>query len=47
MYWLMAAAMAGFAITLNIKVYWALFALAMASAWLYKRPEIKQNSSSA
>jgi protein-S-isoprenylcysteine O-methyltransferase Ste14 len=47
MSWLMGMAMAGFAITLNIKVYWVLFALAMASAWFYKRPETKEKSTPA
>jgi protein-S-isoprenylcysteine O-methyltransferase Ste14 len=47
MYWLMSVAIAAFAITLNIKVFWAIFAVAMASAWLYKRPEDKQDSASA
>ena len=42
MYWLMAAALAAFAITLNIKIFWGIFAFAFASSWLYKRPEIKQ-----
>jgi protein-S-isoprenylcysteine O-methyltransferase Ste14 len=47
MYWLMALAMAGFAFTLNIKVFWAVFAVAMASAWLQKKPQSKANSASS
>lgn len=47
MYWLMAAAIGGFAITLKVLVYWIGFGLAMSSAWLYKRPETKQDSASA
>jgi protein-S-isoprenylcysteine O-methyltransferase Ste14 len=38
MYWLLALAMASFAVTLNIKVFWAVFAVAMAASFLYKRP---------
>lgn len=41
MYWFMALAMASFAVTLNIKVFWGVFAVAFASSWLYKRPEKK------
>lgn len=44
MYWLMSLAIAGFAVTLNIKVYWAIFAVAMASVLFYKRPEAKHDS---
>lgn len=43
-YWLMSLAMAGFAVTLNLKVYWAIFAVAMVSVWFYKRPEEKHDS---
>jgi hypothetical protein len=39
MYWLLTLAMWFFAITLNIKIFWGIFAVAMASSWLYKRPE--------
>jgi protein-S-isoprenylcysteine O-methyltransferase Ste14 len=38
-YWFMALALASFAVTLNIKVFWGVFAVAFASSWLYKRPE--------
>jgi protein-S-isoprenylcysteine O-methyltransferase Ste14 len=38
-YWLMALAMAAFAFTLNIKIFWGIFAVAFASSWLYKRPK--------
>jgi protein-S-isoprenylcysteine O-methyltransferase Ste14 len=41
MYWLMAAAVAAFAATLNLKVFWAIFAVAFASSWLYKSPPEK------
>ena len=46
MYWLMAVALGGFAITLKILVYWIGFALAMSSAWVYKGPERKHDSAS-
>jgi protein-S-isoprenylcysteine O-methyltransferase Ste14 len=36
MYWLLTLAMASFAVTLNIKVFWGAFAVAMASSWLHK-----------
>jgi protein-S-isoprenylcysteine O-methyltransferase Ste14 len=39
MYWLIAAAMGVFAVTLNIKFFWGIFAVAMASAFFYKRPD--------
>jgi protein-S-isoprenylcysteine O-methyltransferase Ste14 len=38
MYWLMTAALAVFAVTLNIKLFWGLFALAMGTAFFYKGP---------
>lgn len=44
MYWLLVLAMASFAATLNIKIFWGLFAAAVASSWLYQRPETKQGS---
>lgn len=47
MYWLMALAIAGFAVTLNLKVYWAIFAVAIAAAWLYKAPEKTQGSAAS
>jgi len=39
MYWLSALAMSAFAITLNLKIFWGIFAVAIVSSWLYKRPE--------
>lgn len=47
MYWLMAVAMIVFAVTLNIRFFWGVFALAMASAFLYKRAEAKPDSTAA
>lgn len=47
MYWLMALAMTVFAVTLNIKLFWGLFAVAMISAFLYKGPLPKTDSSPA
>jgi protein-S-isoprenylcysteine O-methyltransferase Ste14 len=44
MHWLMVLVMAAFAVTLNIKVFWGVFAVGMASAWLYKRLETKRGS---
>ncbi len=41
MYWIMALAMAVFAVTLKIAFFWGLFAVAMATAFLYKRPVTK------
>ena len=46
MYWLLALAMAAFAITLNIKIFWGIFAVAIASSWFYKRPQAEQASTS-
>lgn len=37
-YWLIAAAMAAFALTLKIALFWGIFALAVAASWLQKRP---------
>jgi len=37
MYWLLTLAMAVFAVTLNLKIFWGIFAVAMASSWLDKR----------
>jgi len=45
MYWLLAVAMGGFAGTLNIKIFWGMLAVAMAAAFLTKRPESKRESS--
>jgi protein-S-isoprenylcysteine O-methyltransferase Ste14 len=47
MYWLMALAMAGLALTLNIKVFWGIFIVAVALAWFYKRPEKKHDSAAS
>lgn len=41
MYWIMAVAMAVFAITLKIRLFWGIFAVAMVSAFFYKRPSSK------
>jgi len=38
MYWLMAVAMFVFTVTLDIRIFWGIFAVAMASAFLNKRP---------
>lgn len=38
MYWLQAVAMTVFAATLNIRLSWGFFALAVASSWFYKAP---------
>lgn len=35
MYWLMVLAMAAFAVTSNIKLFWAIFSLAVAASWLF------------
>jgi protein-S-isoprenylcysteine O-methyltransferase Ste14 len=44
MYWLMALALAAFAVTLNMKVFWGVFSVAMAAAFLLKRPPRKESS---
>ena len=44
MYWLLALAMAVYALTLNLKPFWAVFAVAIASSWLLKRPGAPQKS---
>jgi protein-S-isoprenylcysteine O-methyltransferase Ste14 len=44
MYWLLALAMAVYALTLNLKPFWAVFAVAIASSWLLKRPLTRQKS---
>lgn len=46
MYWLLACAMTAFAITLSIKIFWGIFAVAIASSWLSKRPETRRSSTS-
>ena len=45
MYWVLALAMWAFAITLNIKVFWGIFAVAIALSWFYRRSEPKDTSS--
>ena len=44
MYWLIAVAIAAFAVTLNIKIFWGIFAIAFASAFLYEKPAKKVDS---
>ena len=44
MYWLLVLSMAAFAVTLNIKVFWGVFTVAMAASWLYKRTWTKPGS---
>lgn len=46
MYWLLAVAVAAFAATLNIKIFWGVFTLALVAAFLAKRPERHPDSSS-
>lgn len=46
MYWLQAAALAVFAITLNSKLFWGFFTLAIASSWFYKAPSQQQGEDS-
>ena len=41
MYWLLALAMAVFAVSLNIKLFWAIFAVAVAASWFLKTPRPK------
>ena len=43
-YWLFTAAIAAFAFTLKITVFWGVFALAVAASWLQKRPPTKAES---
>lgn len=47
MYWLQATAIAVFAATLNIKLFWGFFALAVASSWFYKAPSQRQGKDEA
>ena len=47
MYWLFAVALGVFALTLNIKVFWAVFVVAFASSFLLKRPMTKRASASS
>jgi protein-S-isoprenylcysteine O-methyltransferase Ste14 len=42
MYWLLALAVAAFAVTLNIKFFWGVFAAAIASSWTLKSPKTKK-----
>jgi protein-S-isoprenylcysteine O-methyltransferase Ste14 len=42
MYWLLALSMAAFAATLNIKIFWAVFIVAIPASWLRKRPPTKR-----
>jgi protein-S-isoprenylcysteine O-methyltransferase Ste14 len=44
MYWLLGLAMASFAVTLNLKVFWAVFAVAIIASFAYKRPDAKKRS---
>jgi len=44
MYWLLALALSVFAVTLNLKIFWGIFTVAMASSWLHKRPEPTHSS---
>jgi protein-S-isoprenylcysteine O-methyltransferase Ste14 len=46
MYWLLVLAVAALAVTLNIKIFWGVFAIAMASSWLLKAPKTKQGRAS-
>jgi len=47
MYWLLALAVAAFAVTLNIKIFWAIFALGFLSAIFYKQPKPKDSGTSS
>lgn len=47
MAWLMALSMAAFAATMNIRIFWGVFLVAVAASWLLKRPAGKQVSSPA
>ena len=42
MYWLLVLAVAAFAVTLSIKVFWGVFAAAIASSWILKSPKTKK-----
>ena len=47
MYWLLAFAMAVFAVTLDMKLFWAIFALAVAASWFFHkvpRPKSKEGA---
>ena len=47
MYWLLMAAVAAFALTLNMAVFWGIFGLGVAASFLQKRPRTKPDSPSA
>ena len=47
MYWLIALAMAAFAWTLNLGVFWGVFTVAFFSSWLLKKPRKKDNPNRA
>ena len=44
MCWLLALASAAYALTLNLKVYWAIAIPGLVSSWLMKRPPTKEAS---
>ena len=44
MYWLMALAMGVFAITLKLWLFWSIYAVAIAAAFSYKRPQTMSDS---
>jgi protein-S-isoprenylcysteine O-methyltransferase Ste14 len=44
MYWLLALAMAVYVLTLNLKPFWAVFAVAVAASWFLKPPGAPQKS---
>lgn len=44
MYWLLALALASFAITLKLKVFWAVFMVAAIASFAYKRPRSEKNT---
>lgn len=46
MYWLFAAAFTVFALTLNIKAFWGIFGVGVASSWLLKRTKTTRQSAS-
>lgn len=46
MYWLLVLAVAAFAVTLNIKLFWGVFAAAIASSWTLKSPKTKKQHAS-
>ena len=44
LYWLMTLWIAAITVTLNTKVSWGLFALALVASWVRKRPRTKQGA---